>query len=257
MFGFGLRRNWEEMRRLGPRFLWRHTQRLTGKETACVFIPNFGRVHLRLGESDVAAVMQTVADRQYEMKDPLRSRVHARYQEIINSGQAPIIVDAGANIGLASIWFANQYPLARIVAIEPEKGNFRVLEKNVGSNPNIIPVCAAIGSTPGFVSVRSKPGVSWGAETSRAEQGIPIVTMASAFGRTDGIPFIAKIDIEGFESDLFSSSTDWLQTVNIVLVEPHDWLFPGTRTSKSFQREMARHDFEIHILGENLVYVRL
>ena len=44
--------------------------------------------------------------------------------------QPKTIVDAGANIGLASIYFANAFPSSRIVAVEPERGNFRLLQKN-------------------------------------------------------------------------------------------------------------------------------
>jgi hypothetical protein len=73
---------------------------------------------------------------------------------------------------------------------------------------------------------------------------------------SDAAPFLAKIDIEGFESDLFSSSTDWLNNLDVLLIEPHDWLFPRKGTSRPFQKVMAEHDFEIHIIGENLVYVR-
>jgi FkbM family methyltransferase len=251
-----IKRNWDHVRHLGPQFLLRHMQRLTGKDSARVSIPDFGHLYIRLAESDVDVVMQTLAHRQYEMQQPLRGRVHDRYLEIVRSGRPPIIVDAGANIGVSSMWFAKQYPLAIIVAVEPEAGNFSLLTKNVGQNPNILPVLAAIGSTEGFVSVLSKPGISWGAETSRAMSGIPIVTMAQAFDRVGGVPFIAKIDIEGFESDLFSAATDWLEKVDVVLIEPHDWLHPGKRTSRPFQKTMAEYDFDIHIIGENIAYVR-
>src|SRR5215475_12556495 len=40
------------------------------------------------------------------------------------------IVDAGANIGMASIYFARRYPGAKIFAIEPETSNFAILLKN-------------------------------------------------------------------------------------------------------------------------------
>jgi hypothetical protein len=42
-----------------------------------------------------------------------------------------VIVDVGANIGLSSIYFAIHYPNARILALEPEESNFRLLRKNV------------------------------------------------------------------------------------------------------------------------------
>ena len=37
------------------------------------------------------------------------------------------IIDGGANIGLTSVFFANRYPKAEIVAVEPEEGNFEML----------------------------------------------------------------------------------------------------------------------------------
>ena len=57
-----------------------------------------------------------------------------------------VIVDAGANIGLASILFANRYPQAKILAIEPEHDNFNLLADNVRSYDNIVPLQAALGA---------------------------------------------------------------------------------------------------------------
>ena len=56
--------------------------------------------------------------------------------------------------------------------------------------------------------------------------------------------------------DLFAANTDWIDAAFVIYVEPHDWLLPGKRTSRSFQRELARRDFELLIRGENLIYVR-
>jgi len=78
--------------------------------------------------------------------------------------------------------------------------------------------------------------------------------MAEAFGM--GVPFIAKIDIEGFESDLFSANTQWLADTFVVFIEPHDWLLPGKCTSRSFQAAMGEEDYEIYLSGEILTYIR-
>ena len=53
------------------------------------------------------------------------------------------ICDLGANIGLASLYFANRYPNAQIVAFEPEKENFERLSANTSAYPNIQVVRAA------------------------------------------------------------------------------------------------------------------
>ena len=39
------------------------------------------------------------------------------------------IIHAGGNIVLAAIYFANKYPNAKIISIEPEKDNFKIIEE--------------------------------------------------------------------------------------------------------------------------------
>ncbi len=73
----------------------------------------------------------------------------------------------------------------------------------------------------------------------------------------NGEPFLIKIDIEGFERDVFSVNTDWIDNFAGIFIEPHDWLFPGEGISKNLQRAMAGRDFEFFINGENIIYVRL
>ena len=68
--------------------------------------------------------------------------------------------------------------------------------------------------------------------------------------------FLVKIDIEGFEEDLFSKNTEWLMDTKAVIIEPHDWMFPGRYSSQSFQAAIAGEQFELLIRGENLIYIR-
>ena len=250
--------NYNDLIAFGPQFFLRHTPRLTGAKTVRVPIRGVGPIHLRAGESDILIVRQVFANREYEMRKegPVGARMFKRYQKILNDGQIPTIVDAGANIGAAAVWFLKEFPLARVVAVEPEPGNVAVLRENAKDHANIIVEAAAIGSSPGFVSVHCEH-LSWGARTTRADSGVPVVTVSEAFRRvSNGRPFIIKIDIEGFEDDLFSKNLDWLTDVYAVYIESHDWLMPGQFTSRTFQKAMAQQDFEIFIRGENLVYVR-
>src|SRR6202012_3041239 len=56
----------------------------------------------------------------------------------INIGFEPkFIIDGGANIGMASVYFKNRYPKATIIAIEPDKGNAEILNANVAGYDNI------------------------------------------------------------------------------------------------------------------------
>jgi FkbM family methyltransferase len=243
----------------GPSFLLRHLPRLTGADTAVVRIRGVGEIHLRAGESDVAAIRQIFGGREYDIGriPAIGARLNARYRAILDSGRKPVIVDAGANIGVASLWFRMVYPEATIVAVEPEPGNVAILSRNLGGLRDIMVLAAAIGGRPGFVQVRNER-LGWAAQTARAESGVSVVTMATAFDAApECIPFFAKIDIEGFESDLFSDNLDWLSEVYMIIIEPHDWMLPGKKTSQSLQIAMGRCDFEMFISGENLVYVRV
>jgi hypothetical protein len=72
----------------------------------------------------------------------------------------------------------------------------------------------------------------------------------------NGKLFIAKIDIEGFEKDLFASNLDWIAETFVIYIEPHDWLLPGQGSSKPFLNAIVPHGFEIYVVGENLTFVR-
>ena len=119
---------------------------------------------------------------------------------------------------------------------------------------------AAIGSVPGFVELSHEglhDNLSWGSQTVRVAQGVPIVTIDDAVSVVPNAElFIVKIDIEGFEHDLFRENVGWIDRATMIIVEPHDWLLPGRRTSKFLQKEMGQRDFDLFICDENLVYVR-
>ena len=253
-----IRRNGGDIATFGLSFLRRHLGRLRSDRIGTVSLSGFGNIAMRCGESDAEVVRQVFGTRQYDTSWPgeLGKRLRNRYEAILSDGGAPIIVDAGANIGAASVWFNRIYPEARIVAVEPDPENAAMLRKNIGSLANVVALEAAIGAEAGFVSI-SQADYSWAVTTSRSDSGVRTVTMAEAFVASGGdTPFLVKIDIEGFERDLFASNLDWLAETFAVIIEPHDWLFPGQRTSGAFQQALARHPFEMFIRGENLFYVR-
>jgi FkbM family methyltransferase len=249
-------RNIGDVVEFGPQFLLRHVPRLTGRSQTVVNVPGIGAIHLRVGESDADSVRQIFRDKIYDPKTPAANeRIMNRYRAILEGKHKPIIVDAGANIGAASRWFERLFPDAAIIAIEPEPGNLEMLRQNLSGRTEITIVPAAVGSHPGFVRVLNE-GMT--AQTIRANEGVPIITMPEAFAKVpNGVPFIAKVDIEGFESELFAENIDWLNDLFMVIIEPHDYQFPGMKTSRSFQSAMGNHDFEIFISSDGLIYVRV
>jgi FkbM family methyltransferase len=243
----------------GPGFVVKsNLARLRPGTTAAVHVPGIGPVHVRGGNSDVAVLRQVFGKHEYDLVNPagMRARIQARYEEILAAGRKPIIVDAGANIGASALYFEQQFPAARIVSVEPDPANLEVLRKNVGHRPNHVIRPAAIGSSPGFVSL-SGTDVGWAVQTERADQGLPIVTIEDAFAASGGDdPLLVKIDIEGFESDLFEANCDWVAKPYAIVIEPHDWMLPGKMTSANFQKALSTQAMELYIKGENLLYVR-
>jgi hypothetical protein len=96
---------------------------------------------------------QIFIDQEYKPGIVASNRLRARHQDILNSQQIPVIVDAGANIGLVSLWFAQTYPGAVVQAVEPEPSNIEMLYLNFGHDTRVNILPNAIGSTPGFVEV--------------------------------------------------------------------------------------------------------
>jgi FkbM family methyltransferase len=142
---------------------------------------------------------------------------------------APSIVDLGANIGLATLWFKRHYPRARIVALEPDPAIFAHLERNVRGN--------------GFSDVELLNQAAWdkdtelfflpdGADGGRA-LGASSVGESATAGRirikamavarlleARPVDFL-KIDIEGAEDVVMEACRPLLPRVQRLFVEYH------------------------------------
>jgi FkbM family methyltransferase len=175
-------------------------------------------------------------------------------------GCRPMIVDAGANIGTASLYFATNMPSAAIIAVEPDSDNFHLLSLNV-DGLNVTPIHAAVSSTTGRTRVVD-PGLGhWGYRTEHpspdecGETGmVPRITMNQIFQDfgDSSFPLIVKIDIEGAERDLFSANTEWVTRTPLIIIELHDWMVPKQRTSAPFLRCVAELDRDFVTAGNNV-----
>jgi FkbM family methyltransferase len=141
-----------------------------------------------------------------------------------------IIVDAGANIGMVSIYYATRFPNARIFAIEAERSNFEMLQNNVRGYPNITPIRAALWHSEGYISVTPspyEPFSHWGFIVNDNAGDVPAVTIPSLM-RDFGLDYIdfLKVNIEGAEKDVFEKCS-WQDWIGSVVIELHDHFRPG------------------------------
>lgn len=259
-FLYLLGENLMDAARISPTFPLRHVAAMRGKPFR-VSVPGAGEFELRPHSSDASTVRQVFRKREYDISGfPQWPDIERHYHALLAAGKTPLIVDAGANIGAASIWFAAAFPKAVVVAVEPDAANAAACRVNIAQHPSIRLVEAAIGATPGFVEMSNPTHEAWAVQTSRSDvagAGVKICTIPELVASVPGAElFIVKIDIEGFESDLFSNATEWVGNTKVIFIEPHDWMSSTQGSSHSFQRTMGSAGFDVLISGENLTYVR-
>lgn len=204
-------------------------------------------LRLRIPSSDVAAYEQVFIGQEYDFACAAPPRV---------------IVDAGANIGLASIYFANKYPAASIIALEPERSNFELLRENVRAYPRVTPVQAALWNRNDEINLVD-PGLGkWGfmTEARDSPRSRPACHTVRAMTvdqvmQDHGLEKIdiLKVDIEGAEKEVFADSTAWIDRVDAIIIELHDRMKPGCSRSfyggaRGFESEWTR--------GENVFVAR-
>lgn len=208
-----------------------------------VKLPHGRQVWLRGGTSDSTVFEDVFITQHYKIPD---------YVPLSPSR----IVDAGANIGLASLYFAGRWPEAEIVAIEPEADNFKMLRRNVADLNRITLVEAGIWSNSEVRLAIANPSTSnkWGLQTKAEPDGgiaattIPAIMAGAAWERID----LLKLDVEGAERFLFDDSCHlWLRLVDVLIIELHDRFNDGC--SRAFYRAISRYDFRQYLLGESLL----
>lgn len=146
---------------------------------------------------------------------------------------APLILDAGAHVGLATLFFKRLYPYARIVAFEPNPATFALLERNVRQNrlEGVELVQAALAATPGhvpfYISRETELPWTWGdaathnawySEQTTAVIRVPAVTLSSFL--TQPVDLL-KLDVEGLELVVLAEAASRLPKVKQLVIEVH------------------------------------
>jgi FkbM family methyltransferase len=206
--------------------------------------------HYRPTRADRGVVAQIFESQDYSLGRLQRGAdLLALYERI----RRPLILDLGANIGAATVYFGMHFPRAHIVALEPQAENFALLQDNV-AGLDVDARRAAIGSRDGEAALVDPGEGEWGYRTAagrgvRVEGAARLVAEKRAAGYT---PYIAKIDIEGAEAELFAADTAWADSFPLVIIELHDWLLPRAGTSRAFLAWAGARQRDFVPVGENV-----
>src|SRR3974390_1863547 len=124
---------------LGPRGIFYSSTSWAFGHPAEITVPVEGikhPVHIRMRTSDAGVFEDALVKKEYEYPVSFLPRT---------------IIDVGANCGMTTIFYANRYPNATIVAVEPEESNYSALIKNTQSYANVVPLHAALWNSDGQV----------------------------------------------------------------------------------------------------------
>lgn len=217
-------------------------------------------VMLRRDTSDIPTFEQVFAYNSFNLRHlPRWGAISAAYSHY-DPNRKPLILDLGANIGLASLYFAKNWPNAEIVAIEPVSDNYQLMLQNLAGRRNVHPVHAAVACEDGIVRITNPGAEMWAYRTETTQEGnegtVPAMSIASIMKLPqlggESVPFIIKIDIEGFESNLFSKNTEWVASFPIIIIELHDWMADQRGSSRAFLQTIAKYDRDFFFRGENI-----
>ncbi len=170
----------------------------------------------------------TVVIRSNEVDYRLLAGVFARREYEVPVAKPLRILDLGANIGTASVFFHAMHPEAEIVAVEALPGNLPILRENfaVSGIPGRV-IGAAISDRPGTAtfylgeadcsSVVRQPWMT--GEAIKVE----CITVPEIMRQAnwDGIDFL-KVDVEGAEKAVFANCGGWIGKVGALIAELHD-----------------------------------
>ena len=181
------------------------------------------------------------------------------YAAVPNGQQPELIVDCGANVGYSAAYFLSRFDRCRVIAIEPDRANYRCLELNLAAyGRRATCINGALWSHAAnlqMIEQEYRVGGHWSRQVEECAADcrvpipgfdIPAIMHLAAAERIS----ILKIDIEGAEAVVFNHpNLEWLDRVDTIMIELHDDSVFGNSTP-IFHKAIADRGFRIWRDGE-------
>jgi FkbM family methyltransferase len=209
---------------------------------------------LRPLDSDLFVAAQIFGWQEYDPGSDIVASLNRQARTWRADGMTPVIVDAGANVGYSSLYFAATYPEATVLAIEPDPESFDQLLANCAAAPRIRGVCAALWSHDRGVSLNADDGPgSWSRKVAGAG-ATPSRTLPGLLAEIPHAqPLILKFDIEGAEREACAAAGEALRGAACIMIEPHDFMLPGSSCLAALYEALSGRQVDTLIRGENLI----
>jgi FkbM family methyltransferase len=140
---------------------------------------------------------------------------------------APRILDCGANVGIASLYFKRRYPLARITAFEADPNLAAMCRRNLQANgaSDVDVQASAVWIENGrieFIAEGSDSGVIAAVEPSVTGQRIAVPAVRLRDFLREPIDLL-KLDIEGAELAVLQDCRNVLDQVRNMTIDLHEF----------------------------------
>lgn len=165
----------------------------------------------------------------------------------------PVIIDAGAHIGLATLYFKRLYPHTQVIAIEPNPHTFQLLKRNIEENQlhdvalHQVALAPHAGQQPFYLDSTplhwwSTAGFIQGAWNHQQQsQEMKVSTQPLTHFLTQPITLL-KLDIEGAEQAVLQASADRLHLIQHMIIEFHPHAQQSLPRLTDF---LTRHRFSV------------
>lgn len=197
---------------------------------------------------------------QYVDAASFLSAYHAIFEEeiyaFLPTNEPPTIIDGGANIGLATLYWKKRWPEAEITAFEPDPQVFEILEWNCKQHgyPDATLIQKGLWSEDSRLQFDPD-----GADAGHLEENhaaiedaqedavsVPVVRLVPFLDRPIDM---LKLDIEGAETEVLLDCEGALDSVEHLFVEYHSYIDQEQRIDEVLH-VLQNSGFRVHIQPE-------
>lgn len=210
------------------------------------------QAYARVSSSDSMVFNQVIVGEEYKAVTDIF---------LLNNLPLKSFLDLGSNAGFTSLYVKKIFPDCMVVAVEPDKTNFTMIEKNFNLNrlSNVYAVMGGVGKKDCFLKpdegIRDKKEWSFSFTEVDYPTDIASYSVNSLLGRfsLNQVDLI-KMDVEGAEKEIFAADADisFLDKVKVLAVEIHDEF----NIRSSIYDILKKRNFVIFNTGETTIAVK-